>query len=227
MRRMPKCPRCATRKGKRYCPALRESICPQCCADERLKTIPCPRDCEYLAGELYQHKRRKERALSQGKAFVDLQSSLFQDEPVREFVFKLEADIFFFSRSNGPVSDSALADTLDALKNLSSKIFVPERSPHPIFGFLAERLGDSTRYPSGPGFGTEQKVKAMGKLASHVRSLAQGAQASAPTLKHHEMISSFFGALDFESDLDYSPDDPRGAEGSRAEKRSPSGLILP
>ncbi len=232
MPRMAKCPRCLSRKGKRYCPALRTSICPLCCAEERLKTIACPSDCEHLAGERYQHNRRKERALSQGKAFVDQQNELFMDPTAREFTFKLQADIFFFSSSFGAVSDTTLAETLDSLRSLSSRIFVPGRSPHPIFGFLAERLGDAKRYPTEKGLGPQEKASAVGKLAAHVRELARGASSAEPSFRHHEVISSFFGALDFESDLDYSPDDARNPvvphpHEPEPGRRSPGGLILP
>ena len=44
-----KCNICKTRRSKRYCPGLRENLCPQCCGHEREETIACPLDCEYLA----------------------------------------------------------------------------------------------------------------------------------------------------------------------------------
>ncbi len=43
-----KCTLCNTRRPKRYCPALREDICPQCCGREREESIACPFDCEFL-----------------------------------------------------------------------------------------------------------------------------------------------------------------------------------
>jgi hypothetical protein len=43
------CPLCGTRKAKRACPALGQSICPVCCATKRLKEINCPADCRYLS----------------------------------------------------------------------------------------------------------------------------------------------------------------------------------
>ena len=224
---MAKCPRCLSRKGKRYCPALRENICPQCCADERLKTIRCPKDCEHLSGEIYQHKRRRERALSLGKAFIEANGRLFVSSQARDFAFKLQADIFYFAREHGPVSDRALADALDSLKGLTGKIFVPERNPHPILAFLTERLEDSRHYPDAAGFGPEERARSITILANHVRSLGQGAKEGDASLRHYELIASFFGALDFEADLDYSPADPRASDASVPERRSPSGLILP
>jgi hypothetical protein len=43
------CPVCATRKAKRACPALGQSIRTVCCGTKRLKEINCTPDCSYLA----------------------------------------------------------------------------------------------------------------------------------------------------------------------------------
>jgi len=42
------CSICKSRKAKRYCPAVRSEICPQCCGREREETLDCPLDCPYL-----------------------------------------------------------------------------------------------------------------------------------------------------------------------------------
>lgn len=42
------CSLCESRKAKRYCPAVRQEICPQCCGQEREETLDCPLDCTYL-----------------------------------------------------------------------------------------------------------------------------------------------------------------------------------
>jgi len=43
------CPVCGQRKGRRECPALRQTICAVCCGTKRLIEIQCPADCGYLA----------------------------------------------------------------------------------------------------------------------------------------------------------------------------------
>ena len=42
------CPICHTRKPRRACPALHQTICPVCCGTKRLTEIQCPEDCVYL-----------------------------------------------------------------------------------------------------------------------------------------------------------------------------------
>lgn len=42
------CPLCQKRPSKRACPAVRQDICPVCCATKRLVEIQCPEDCRYL-----------------------------------------------------------------------------------------------------------------------------------------------------------------------------------
>jgi hypothetical protein len=43
------CPLCGTRKARRSCPALGQTICAVCCGTKRLAEIACPSDCTYLA----------------------------------------------------------------------------------------------------------------------------------------------------------------------------------
>ena len=42
------CPLCRTRKARRTCPALGQTICAMCCGTKRLSEIACPADCAYL-----------------------------------------------------------------------------------------------------------------------------------------------------------------------------------
>ncbi len=42
------CPLCGTRRERRACPALHQTICAVCCGTKRLVEIQCPDDCVYL-----------------------------------------------------------------------------------------------------------------------------------------------------------------------------------
>jgi hypothetical protein len=219
---MAKCPLCGARKGKRACPALSKEICPSCCAEGRLKTISCPSDCPHLAGEIYQHNRRRERASVEGREFLQNQERLFDDPAAREFAFRLQCDIYFFARQNGEVDDAAAAESLSTLETFLSKIFVPPGSSQPLARFLMERMADEKRY-SVPGLREDDKRKAVKKLADHIRSVARGASR-----RYQKEIAGFFDALDFEADLDYSPlDRPAAPAEAAPPPRSPGGLILP
>ena len=62
------CPSCGHRKGRRQCPALRQTICAACCGSKRLVEIRCPSDCGYLSAAR-EHpaavvKRQQERAVA-------------------------------------------------------------------------------------------------------------------------------------------------------------------
>jgi hypothetical protein len=50
------CAICEVRREKRFCLALHDRICPQCCGQEREVTLDCPSECVYL-----QQARRHER----------------------------------------------------------------------------------------------------------------------------------------------------------------------
>lgn len=53
-----KCPSCQSRKGKRFCPGLNQTICSVCCGEKRVVEIRCPADCPFLqSGSQYQSQR--------------------------------------------------------------------------------------------------------------------------------------------------------------------------
>ena len=52
---MANCPLCSSRAGKRYCPAIADSICGVCCGTKREIEIDCPSSCSYLkASRIYE-----------------------------------------------------------------------------------------------------------------------------------------------------------------------------
>lgn len=55
------CPVCHTRKEKRFCLALHDRICAQCCGEQREVSIDCPSECPYLQ-QARQHEKPREFA---------------------------------------------------------------------------------------------------------------------------------------------------------------------
>jgi hypothetical protein len=89
---MALCPQCSTRKAKRYCPALAQSICPVCCAELRMIELACPERCPYL------QEARKSTAQRRTPKF--LQHLASQDKrKIMETIERLEMVIFLLERS--------------------------------------------------------------------------------------------------------------------------------
>jgi hypothetical protein len=220
---MAKCPKCSSRKAKRSCPALGTEICPICCGEGRLKTIACPESCSYLQSELYQHRRRKERAASRGRDFLESTRSLFPREELVDFAFKLQADVYYFLRNERKADDATVSRAFGHLCGVLGPVYVPSSSAHPLDRFLEERLADTSRYPESPDLTKADRVRVCRDLGRHVASL--GGEGS---YRYDELLGSFFDSLDFEADLDYSPMDAQErSPGGTNPQQTASGLVLP
>ncbi len=78
------CAICHIRKEKRFCPALHDRICPQCCGEQREVTLDCPSECPYL-----QQARQHEKPHDYGQK---LPQELFPAvEVTQEFLRRNEA----------------------------------------------------------------------------------------------------------------------------------------
>jgi len=77
------CAICHTRKEKRFCPALHDRICPQCCGEAREVTLDCPSECVYL-----QQARQYEKP----RSLDELDNAAFfpQVEVSEQFVYEHE-----------------------------------------------------------------------------------------------------------------------------------------
>ena len=69
------CAICHLRKEKRFCLALHDRICPQCCGEQREMTLDCPSECPYLQ-QAYQHEKPR--------PFDEQADELFPKVQVRE-----------------------------------------------------------------------------------------------------------------------------------------------
>jgi hypothetical protein len=63
------CAICEIRKEKRFCPALHQRICPQCCGEQREVSLDCPSECVYLQQARQYERPRALEALDQNALF--------------------------------------------------------------------------------------------------------------------------------------------------------------
>jgi hypothetical protein len=77
------CALCHARKEKRFCPALHDRICAQCCGQAREVNIDCPSDCVYLQQAREHEKPRSAEELDPAALFA-------QVEVPRQFVYENE-----------------------------------------------------------------------------------------------------------------------------------------
>jgi hypothetical protein len=143
------CSICKIRKEKRFCLALHERICAQCCGEQREVTIDCPSECPYLQ-QARQHDKPRE--------FVEgLPEELFPAVQINEdylagheaLLAGIVQTLGRISRSNRNLHDR---DLIGALTNMaksyqtliSSGLVYQETLPNPaqqaIIGVLNELL---------------------------------------------------------------------------------------
>lgn len=69
------CAICEIRKEKRFCPAVHERICPQCCGEQREVTLDCPSDCPYLIQAREHEKPRSADEIDPAGLFLQVEVS--------------------------------------------------------------------------------------------------------------------------------------------------------
>ena len=114
-----KCVSCGNRKAKRYCPALKASICPVCCGEKRGVEINCPLDCMYyVEGQIHQQlKVMHQRIRKEGPVSYVRRAELYNRNPeVFARIEKIFADAF---RANRRLRNE---DTVSALELVKSTL---------------------------------------------------------------------------------------------------------
>jgi hypothetical protein len=69
------CSICEVRKEKRFCAALHQRICPQCCGEQREVTLDCPSDCSYLRQAREREKPRPADQIDPAALFLKVEVS--------------------------------------------------------------------------------------------------------------------------------------------------------
>src|SRR5713226_8758520 len=67
------CAICEKRKEKRFCPAIHERICPQCCGEQREVTLDCPSECVYLQQARQHEKPRSMEGIDPSELFPNVE----------------------------------------------------------------------------------------------------------------------------------------------------------
>jgi hypothetical protein len=109
------CVICQKRKEKRFCPAVHDRICPQCCGEQREVTLDCPSDCVYLQQAREHEKPRELASLDPNSLFLQVEIGerfLYQREPlIMGLTFALAKSV----RSDRKLQDTDLIAALTAL----------------------------------------------------------------------------------------------------------------
>ena len=140
---MAKCAKCNSRKGKRPCPALGQSICSLCCGQMREKEIHCPPSCSFLAQHKpYQDKRTLEKRHAERPKAFSPETDVLSDERLAWLVFNIEIPIAQFAGKEKALADRdallALEYTREKVEKEKGFIIVPDRGLQP-----KDELGDA------------------------------------------------------------------------------------
>ncbi len=139
------CPLCQTRKEKRFCPALHDRICSQCCGTERESTLDCPGECTYLQQARRHEKARSLESLAGEELFreVNLEQRFFYDH--EHLIAGLMYGIAQLAFRNRDWTDQEFLRALTAITRAAatragSGLIVEQNSPNPIQQLLQEEF---------------------------------------------------------------------------------------
>src|ERR1051325_10138014 len=134
------CPLCRSRKEKRFCPALNQTICPVCCGTKRLTEIQCVETCTYLASA-----REHPAAVVKRQQEHDVALLL----PTLQGLTERQYQLFFLFQSliarHTPEGFARLVDddVADAASAVAATLETADRGviyDHPAQSLLAQRL---------------------------------------------------------------------------------------
>jgi hypothetical protein len=139
------CSLCHTRKEKRFCLALHDRICPQCCGTERESTLDCPSECAYLQQSRQHEKPRELESLAEEELFrdVNLEQRFFYDH--EHLIAGLMYGIAQLTRRKKDWTDQEFLRALTTITRATatragSGLIVAENSPNPMQQTLQEEI---------------------------------------------------------------------------------------
>ena len=139
------CSLCHTRKEKRFCPALHDRICPQCCGTEREATLDCPAECTYLQQARQHEKPRELESLAQEELFRDVnleQRFFYHHEPLIAGLMYAIAQLAWRQKdwTDQEFLRALTAITRAVVTRTGSGLIISENSPNPAQQDLQEEI---------------------------------------------------------------------------------------
>ncbi|MCS7264179.1 MAG: hypothetical protein NZ805_05035 [Armatimonadetes bacterium] len=104
------CVLCHQRKGKRFCPAVYNVICPTCCGTHRLKKLNCPSSCPYL-------RQAKAIEMAQRESEWARRNLERAEIEQRLTAFALEEAISTFASEHPDLTDAEVITALQAVQD--------------------------------------------------------------------------------------------------------------
>ncbi len=172
------CAICHTRKEKRFCPALHDRICPQCCGEQREVTLDCPSDCVYLRQAREHEKPRSLDQLDASALFPAVEISkqfVYQQE---ELLLGVNFALAQAARSDRSLNDQDIISALTALAKTSETL-----------------VNSGLHYPAPPGGVRAQAVAGeIEKTLDEYRKLEQK-QRGFSSLRDSDLLRVFVFTL--------------------------------
>jgi hypothetical protein len=109
------CAICQMRKEKRFCPAIHDRICAQCCGEKREVTLDCPSDCPYLRQAREHEKPRSTDQIDPAAVFLQVEipdQFLYERE---HLLMGLTYALAKAARADRALNDQDLISALSAL----------------------------------------------------------------------------------------------------------------
>jgi hypothetical protein len=141
------CPLCGTRKAKRSCPALAQSICSVCCATKRITEIQCPRDCVYLVSAREHPPAVEVRRHQQDVALVVRALRDLNERQSRLFLLVARSLVSYQPLDLATLLDEDVADACTALASTLETAARGVIYDHRPASAAAERLVSNTLRP--------------------------------------------------------------------------------
>jgi hypothetical protein len=139
------CPICHKRKEKRFCLALHDRICPQCCGEQREVTLDCPSECEYLQQARQHEKPRELSDAERTELFPKVEIRADFLERYEPFIGGLMQTLLGAAQGDRNLKDGSVLGALSAMATsyqtlVASGLVYQEATPNPSQAAIIETL---------------------------------------------------------------------------------------